>query len=400
MTVRSKKKSDPLSHQALTSAIKPSSLTVIYGDDDFLVAEEARKIIATLQPKGMSEFGLEMVEGLAANQTEASLIFKKLFDCLQSQSFFAAEKVIWWRNTNLLGSSPTASGAAVADFLSSLNELLQKGLPQEISLVITATDLDGRKAIAKTFQKVGKLIAFKNDPYKQQEQQAEALNFVAQEASKIGKQLTEGAKLLIVEMADGDYRTIHSELEKLAAYVGQEKTIDEEAIQAIGSWRPGGIVWDLPDALGERNLKRVLSLLDNLLFLGETPIGLLFTMISRIRLLLLLRLLIDKKLLQIVGSYPAFKSQIEKLPAWVSESLPKDKKLNPLATHPFALWKASMGARNYTFTELQAALEMLGECNERFVSGSADPRCILEESLIKICMRNAENRSQKSGARI
>jgi len=376
-----------LSESGKEPSSRSSPLFLIHGDDDFLVNEEARKIIASLTPKGASEFNLETIEGLAANQAEAEGVFRRLFEALQSRSFFATEKIVWWRNTNLLGSSSTAGASAVADSLAALNDLLKAGLQEGFSLVITATELDARKAIVNTFKQQGKVVAFKVDPYKQQENQANALLFARETASKLNKQIEEDAGFLIVEMAAGDSRTIASEVEKLAVYVGDETLIREQDVRAIGSWRPGGVVWDLPDALAERNLGRAIRVLDNLIFLGETPMGLLFALIGRTRLLLLISVLVEKKLIKIGGNYASFKSQLDHLPSWVAENLPKDKKLNPLAGHPFMLWKTSLGAGNYTRPELQQALASLLECNERMVSGGGDPRNVLEEALLKICVK-------------
>ncbi len=387
MASSSKKAIAAESEKAISPRQPVTPLFLIHGDDDFLVNEEARKIIASLTPKGASEFNLETIEGLAGNQAEAEGIFRRLFEALQSRSFFATEKVVWWRNTNLLGTSSTAGASAVADSLAALNDLLKGGLQAGFSLVITATELDARKAIVNTFKQQGKVIAFKVDPYKQQENQANALLFARETASKLNKQIEEDAGFLIVEMAAGDSRTIASEVEKLAVYVGDETMIREQDVRAIGSWRPGGIIWDLPDALAERNLGRAMSALDNLIFLGETPMGMLFAIIARTRLLLLISVLVEKKLIKIGGNYASFKSQLDHLPSWVAENLPKDKKLNPLAGHPFMLWKASMGAGNYTRPELQQAIASLLECNERMVSSGGDPRNVLEEALLKICVK-------------
>ncbi len=366
---------------------KAMPLFLIHGDDDYLVHEEARKIISSFTFKQPSEFNLETIDGMAANQNEAATIFKQLFESLCSQSFFATEKAIWWRNTNLLSSSPTASASATVDFLKSLDDLLVKGLPTGISLVITASDIDGRKSIVKTIQKNGKVISFKMDPYKAAENQTQALNFVLKTASTLNKKIEEDAALLLVEMTSGDCRTIRSELEKLTVYVGDQTNIREEDIRVICSWRPGGVVWDLPDALGERHLGKTLDILEKLLFMGESPIGLLSTIVSRIRLLFFLNLLIEKKLLQPSPYYPSFKSQIDQLPTWVTENLPQDKKLNPLASHPFVIWKACSGATHYTGQELQSALQSLLECHELIVSSGNDPQNILKDTLVKICMK-------------
>lgn len=382
-----RKKKTPKSEDKPKTKTEADSLYLIHGEDDFQVAEEARRIIALIMPKGASEFGLETIEGAAANQTEAAVIFKRLFESLRSQSFFATERVVWWRNTNLLGSNSTASSKDVSDFIGSLGEWIEAGLPTGIRLVITATELDGRKGIAKVLQKSGKVISFKTDPYKQQENQAQAADFAIKTAKEMGKALPEDAAVLLAEMSGGDRRTIHSEVEKLATYVGDQKVIGEQDIQAIGSWRPGGVIWDLPDAVGRRDLQKALEVLNDLLFLSENPIALLFAIITRIRLLLLLSVLVEKKLIRANGDYSSFKAQMDRLPSEVTENLPQDKKLNPLAAHPFVLWKAVSGTLHYHRSELQGALKILLEANERLVSSGGDPKNILEGALLKICVK-------------
>ena len=391
MTGLQKKPSYSPGEKSAASRPSPQSLVLIHGDDDFLVNQEAQKIINSLTPKspipGAPWAGLEIIEGFASNQAEAITIFRLLFEALQTRSFFASEKIVWWRNTNLLGAGSTASASAVADSLAALNDLLKSGLSPGFSLVVTATETDARKAVFRTFQQQGRVIAFKTDPYKQQENQAAALLFARETASKLNKQIEEDAGFLIVEMAGCDSRTIASEIEKLAAYVGDEGVIREQDVHAIGSRRPGGVVWNLTDALSERNLSKALRALDNLIFLGETPMGMLFALVARVRLLLLISVLVEKKLIKTGGSCASFKSQLDGLPSWVVENLPRDKKLNPLAGHPFMLWKASVGIGNYTRSELQQALASLLECNERMVSGG-EPQNALEETLLKICAKS------------
>lgn len=78
---------------------------------------------------------------------------------------------------------------------------------------------------------------------------------------------------------------------------------------------------------------------------------------------------------------------MKELPEWVSGSLPQDKKLNPLAGHPYVIWKASSGAARYTRAELQQALETLLECNEQMFS-SGSPKCdVLKNALVRICAK-------------
>jgi len=363
------------------------SLYLIHGEDDYLVSEEARRIIRSLTPAGASDFAIETIEGAASNQDEAASMFGRLFETLQTRSFFATDRVVWWRDTNLLGAGATATGSQVAEFLQALDELIQTGLPPGTSLVITASDCDGRRSIVKRLEQTGQVISFKSDPYRREELQGRLANLAREVASKNQKTLEEEPALLIAEMAGGDSRTVHSEVEKIAAFVGDAPRITEEDIRQVGSWRPGGVVWELADAVGERDLSRALTALDRLLFAGEEPIPLLFTIVSRMRQLLLLRTLMDQKLMPSGANFNSFKAKLESLPASITEKLPRERKLNPLAGHPYALWKASAGASRFTSAELQDALSLLADYNEQMVSGG-NPRALLEDAIMQICIRN------------
>ncbi|NUN93786.1 MAG: DNA polymerase III subunit delta [Verrucomicrobiae bacterium] len=364
-----------------------NALFLIHGDDDYLVAEEARRIIASAMPKGANEFALETISGAAAHQAEAIESFRKLFEALRSQTFFASERVVWWQNTNLMSAGATATGAEASEMLAALAEMLDRGLGPGITLVITATEVDERRALFKKIAARGKIVAFKKDPYKAKENAAQAAEFARRAAKEVGAELDEEAAVLLAEMTDGDSRTLRSEIEKLAAYAGEEQRIGREAVRAVGSHRPGGVVWDLADAVGERNLQKALAALDDLLFAGESPVGLFYNLVTRIRQFLLLRSLADAKRLSLGGSYPSFKAGLDRLPAWAGRASGEEKKAHPLAGHPFVLWKVSGGAARYTQRELLAALRVLLDANEKLFSSGGAPRAIIADALVAICAK-------------
>lgn len=363
------------------------ALVLVHGDDDYLVAEEARRLIARALPGGANEFALETIPGAAANQAEAMDIFRRLFEALQARTFFAAERVIWWRDTNLLSATSTATGAEVSEMLAALAAQLDRGLGPGIALVITATEVDERRALFKKIAERGKVVSFKKDPYKPRENEAQAVEFARRAAHEIGAEITEEAAVLLVEMSDGDSRTLRSEIEKLAAYVGEKQRIGTEAVRAVGCHRPGGLVWDLADAVGERHLPEALTALDDLLFAGENPVGLFYNLIARVRLFLLLRSLADAKRLTLGRSYPSFKAELDRLPSWAGRAAGEEKKSSLLAGHPFVLWKVSGGAARYTQQELLAALRVLLVANEKLFSSGGEPRAIIADALVAICAK-------------
>ena len=113
----------------------------------------------------------------------------------------------------------------------------------------------------------------------------------------------------------------------------------------------------------------------------KSPIGLLYGVISKMRGLLLAKELIREGWIKPEQTGYGLKNQIERIPA---EALPKDKKFNPLAMHPFVLQKAVSQAGSYTTAELVRAMGLLLDCNRRLVSSSLEDSVVLQQTLVQI----------------
>ncbi len=143
------------------------------------------------------------------------------------------------------------------------------------------------------------------------------------------------------------------------------------------------------DALGDRQLARLLRCLDEELW--ETrrdpqhnEIGLLYGLISKVRVLIFAREMMAQKWIRPETDYNRFKSQLSRVPA---DALPEDKKFNPLAMNPYVLFRATGQALNYTQAELVAAMDLLLECNLKLISRSLDPSLVLQQELVRIVSR-------------
>ena len=137
------------------------------------------------------------------------------------------------------------------------------------------------------------------------------------------------------------------------------------------------------DALGDRQLARLLRCLDEELW--ETrrdpqhnEIGLLYGLISKVRVLIFAREMMAQKWIRPETEYNRFRSQLSRVPA---DALPEDKKFNPLAMNPYVLFRATGQALNYTQAELVAAMDLLLECNLKLISRSLDPSLVLQQEL-------------------
>jgi DNA polymerase-3 subunit delta len=208
-----------------------------------------------------------------------------------------------------------------------------------------------------------------------------------------GKQISEDALAELIVRVGPHARQLDSEIEKLSLYVGERAQIEEADVAAICTRNKTARAFALGDALGDRDLARLLRRLDEELWemqfdRDKSEIGLLYGLISKVRALLLLKEMVREGWLKPTENYPQFKTQLQRVPG---ERLPADRRYNPLALNPYVLFKAMPQARNYTEAELVRAMDLLLQCNRRLVSSNLDEALVLQQTLVQIVGTNTKS---------
>jgi DNA polymerase-3 subunit delta len=136
----------------------PSATPQIYffgGSDELPVRQEAQKLANKLVPPKDREFGLEIVNGFANNTDEALTIINRLREAINTLPFLGGNKVVWLKNTNLYGDLSFArESKTVVEALSELADELKRGLPDGVTLLVSATQIDKRRALFKVVEKI------------------------------------------------------------------------------------------------------------------------------------------------------------------------------------------------------------------------------------------------------
>jgi DNA polymerase III subunit delta len=201
-----------------------------------------------------------------------------------------------------------------------------------------------------------------------------------------GKTISDEALAELIESVGPNSRELANEAEKLSLYVGDRKDIEPGDVSAIVTRNKQARAFALGDALGDRDLPRLLRTLDEELWTmkfdsAKSEIGLLYGLITRVRTMLFLKEMIREGWIKADMDYNRFKAQLERVPA---DKLPEDKRFNPLAMNPYVLYKALPHARRYSTEELIRAMELLLDCNQRLISSSLDESLVLQQTLVQI----------------
>jgi DNA polymerase-3 subunit delta len=366
-------------------AAKAPSLALVCGDDEFAVKQRAKQLYRQWSEElgGMDH---EIIDASVSNSGDVLSAIAKLREALNTLPFFGSGKVVWLRDCNFLGDERAASAQAVTETLTELADELKNFKWQRVRLLISAGKVDKRKTFFKTLDKIGSVESFAalSADDKDWVERAEVAARTAIHERK--KEISEEALSELVGRVGPNARQLENEIEKLSVFIGGKRKIEFADVAAICSRNKTARAFALGDALGDRDLPRLLKRLDEELWESKfdsrkSEIGLLYGLISKVRAMLLLKEMLREGWVKDTWDYNNFKTQLERVPA---DKLPADKRFNPLALNPYVLYKALPQVKRYTEAELVRAMDLLLQCNRRLVSSRLDDTLVLQQTLVQI----------------
>jgi DNA polymerase-3 subunit delta len=294
--------------------------------------------------------------------------------------------MIWFQNCTLLGDERAASTQAVTENLAALAQELKQFSWDNVRLLISAGKVDKRKVFFKTVEKLGSVESFVGWSIDDRDWAAAAEQAARDQLKSLKKEIAPEALSRLVALVGPNSRLLHSETEKLTIFVGDRPAIETADVDRVITRNKQSRAFALGDALGDRNLPKLLRSLDEELWemkrdSQKSEIGLLYGIISKVRVMIFLKEMLREGWLKAETDYNRFKLQLERVPA---DALPEDKRFNPLSMNPYVLFKAMGQAKNYSLPELTRAMDLLLECNQRLVLSSLDNTAVLQQTLVKI----------------
>ena len=359
-----------------------AEIHAVLGSDEAEVKRVAAELASNLTPPGAGDFGLEVIDGAADNSDQAEARVRSAIEALQTLPFFGSTKVVWLKNVNFLGDDQKARSVAVQSVLEELSELIDGGFGPGITLLLSATDVDKRRSFYKTLLKRADVQVFDRLDSGRSGWEEEALEIVQQRAKKRNLWFDEGALDLFVLLTGGDTRQVDNELEKIDTFLGKDRTVNAHLVRALVPLSRSGVIFELGNALAERDLQLSLKLVRRLLDQGESAIGiLLVAIVPTIRNLLLAKDLMERYRLPRPYSPFQFISTINRLPAEATDHLPRKK---DGSVNAYALGIAAQQAGRFEMSQLIQAMQACLEANVQLVTTQLDHELILTEVIVKL----------------
>lgn len=377
----------PPPKKAAATTAAPSQVTVFMGSDEARVKEAALMLVRSLTPPDSGDFGNDVIDGTADNAEHAGNICSNVCMALQTLPFFGGTKVVWLKNANFLADSGPGRGQDAVNGFERIINIVESGLGPDVRFVISTSGIDKRRSAYKRISKLATLETFDKPDTSKAGWEQGVLADASRKVKAMGITFESGALELLVQMAGDDTRQMDNELEKIDLYLGERRRAGLATVRNLVSMSRAGVLWDLGNAIGKRDLPRALDLLSTLMYQGQNAIGLLLAaIVPRVRSLLLIKDLGSRYKLN-KFNYSGFCSSLEGLPSSATAHLPKKKDGTGFNAYPLFLALPETG--NFTLEELHAAYKACLTANAKLVTSSLEPKLVLERLLIGMLSRSS-----------
>jgi len=359
-----------------------ANIHAVVGSDESEVKRMAADLAAKLTPPDAGDFGLEVIDGVVDNADQAASRIRSTIEALQTLPFFGGGKLVWLKNSNFLGDTAIGRAASVQSALFELAEIIKGDFGANVTLLLSATEVDKRRSFYKTLTNRAELQIFDRLDSSRSGWEEGATELVRARAQKRKLQFDDEALDLFVLLTGGDTRQIDSELEKIDIFLGEERRVNVDLVRELVPLSRAGVIFELGNALAERDLERALTLVRRLLDQGESAIGiLLVAILPTIRNLLLAKDLMERHRMPRPHAPFHFISAINRLPDTATEHLPRKK---DGSINAYALGIAAQNAHRFETGQLVAGMQACLDANLQLVTTQLDHELILTEVVVKL----------------
>ncbi len=233
---------------------------LLYGEEAYLKKQYKDKLRnAILSPDDNMNYAYYEGKGINVNE---------VIDLAETLPFFAERRLIIMEDTGFFKNA----SAELADYV--------KEMPDTTVLLFIETEVDKRGKLYKAVQSVGRVAELGR------QDENTLLRWVVGCVKRENKQMNEQTTRHFLAKVGTDMENIQKELEKLFCYAMDKDSITIEDVEAICTTQITNQIFDMVNAVADKNQKKALDYYYDLLALKEPPMRILFLVARQFKLLL------------------------------------------------------------------------------------------------------------------
>lgn len=240
---------------------------LLYGDEDYLIKMYRDKLMDAIT--GNDPMNTMKYEG-------DKIDIQSLIDDINTAPFFADYRLILIENTNL--------------FKKANDDLVETigNVPDGTVVVFVQKEVDKRGKLFKQIKANGYPCEM---GYLSE---GDLFNWTLKKFNSENKKISRDTLNLFLSKTDGDMYMVSNEIAKLVSYVGEREEIVNKDVEEVCHAPISGKIFDMTDAMSQKNKKRTMELYYDLIAAKESPTYILTMLIRQFDILLEVKELSDK----------------------------------------------------------------------------------------------------------
>ena len=311
---------------------KFKQIYLLYGEEAYLKKQYNERFIKAMLPEG-DTMNYAYYEGKNTD-------IKEVIDLAETLPFFAERRLIVFENTGFFKSA----GADLADYIGDM--------PDTTYFIFIESEVDKRSRLYKAVKAKGHIVELGVQDENTLRRWVQGL------VKKEHKTMEPGDIVYFLNKVGTDMENITKELEKLVCYAMDRDALTREDIDAVCVTQITSHIFEMVNAVAEKNQRKALDLYYELLALKEPPMRILFLLTREYRILFHVK-------------------------ALLKQGYGRKEIASKAGLHPFAAGRYMDQAKRFHTRELRAAIEEGADIEQRVKTGLLTDHLAVELFLVK-----------------
>ena len=311
---------------------KFKQIYLLYGEEAYLKKQYKERFIKAMLPEG-DTMNYAYYEGKNTD-------IKEVIDLAETLPFFAERRLILFEDTGFFKSS----GSDLADYISDM--------PETTCFIFIENEVDKRSKLYKAVKAKGHIVELGVQDENTLRRWVQGL------VKKEGKTMAQGDVAYFLNKVGTDMENITKELEKLVCYAMDRDVLTREDIDAVCVTQITSHIFEMVNAVADKNQRKALDLYYELLALKEPPMRILFLLTREYRILFHVK-------------------------ALLKQGYGRKEIASKAGLHPFAAGRYMDQAKRFHTKELRAAIEEGADIEQRVKTGLLTDHLAVELFLVK-----------------
>ena len=306
---------------------------LLYGEEAYLKKQYKERFIKAMLPEG-DTMNYAYCDGKNTD-------IKEVIDLAETLPFFSERRLIVFENTGFFKNS----GADMADYISG-------GIPDTTYFIFIESEVDKRSKLYKAVKAKGHIAELGVQDENTLRRWVQSL------VKKEHKTMEPSDIAYFLNKVGTDMENILREMEKLVCYAMDRDTLTREDVDAVCVTQITSHIFEMVNAVADKNQRKALDLYYELLALKEPPMRILFLLTREYRLLFHVKALLN-------------------------QGYGKKEIASKAGLHPFAAGRYMEQAKRFHSKELRETMEEGADMEQRVKTGLLTDHLAVELFLVK-----------------